>query len=175
MQFNAEYDWLQKQAKVIEGKGVLLPLRDVIVPLCVAETSIMEYNPEDSLIERVAIVQSIGLNLRNADKAYFNKWNKLIKLKNPFERVGAIFSCSNCYNSSISTNSLREHFSQRLVELSDINNEKVIHAMDRGNLVDTEVFPLLKEYFSILTSIDLTGFPALTGINKKVCKSCKEN
>ena len=49
---------------------------------------------------------------------------EFIKNQNPFEKVGLLFSCIDCYNSSISTNSLREHFSNRLVPSGTVGGLK---------------------------------------------------
>lgn len=174
MKFISQFKWLEKQAKVVNGNQILLPKSDLIIALNNVSSAIEEYNDELFLEKKIQLIQLIGINLRNSDKYFFNSWSEHMFKEHTFEKVGHIFyNCKECYKTAFTPNSLRKQYNDYLVELHILNNNEVIHCLEKGNMINTSVFPQLVEYFEIITSIDLTGFPELKGIDRKQCKKCR--
>lgn len=174
MKFISHHKWLKKQVKIVGENQILFPKSDLIVTLNNVSSAIDKYNEELFLEDKIQLIQLIGLNLRNADKSYFNGWSEYLFKENPFVKAGHIFNnCKECYNTALAPSTLRKHYNERLVELHQINNNEVIHCLEKGKIIDPKVFSLLVEYFYLFTSIDLTGFPELIGIDRKQCKKCK--
>lgn len=174
MKFISQYKWLEKQAKVVNGTHILLPKTDIIIALNNVCSTIDEYNDDLFLEKKIQLIQLIGINLRNSDKSFFNSWSEYLFKENTFEKVGHIFyNCKDCYNTAFAPSSLRRQYNEHLVELHILNNNEVIHCLEKGKMIKTEIFPQLVEYFEILTNIDLTGFPELIGIDRKQCKKCR--
>lgn len=175
MKFISPYKWLEKQAKVVNDSQIILPKTDIMISLNNVSSAIDEYNEDLFLEKKIQLIQLIGLNLRNADKSYFNEWNQFIIKANPFIKVSNIFNnCKTCYDTAFFPNTLRNNLNPRLAELHILNNNEVIHCLEKGKIISPENFPILVEYFELLTSIDLTGFPKLEGIDIIRCKKCRE-
>lgn len=174
MKFESQYKWLEKQAKVLNGNYILLPKTDLIIALNTVSSAIEEYDDNLFLEKKMQLIQLIGINLRNSDKSFFNCWSEHLFKVNTFEKVGHFFNnCKECYNIAFTPSSLRKYYNERLVELHILNNNEVIHCLEKGNMINPAIFPQLVEYFEILTNIDLTGFPELKGVDRKQCKNCK--
>lgn len=172
MKFESPHKWLEKQARFI-NEQLVLPANDIMIALNTVNEAINNYNDDLPLERKIQLIQIIGLNLRNADKSYFNSWNKSLIEGNPFEMVSEIFDgCKDCYSKALAASTLRNKFSPRLAELHIRNNDEVIHSLEKGNIIKTTIFPSLVEYFNILTSIDLITTPALEDIARKQCKKC---
>ena len=173
MKFISQHKWLEKQVKFNKTQ-IILPKINIIVCLNNVSAAIDEYNVDCPLEKKIQLIQTIGLNLRNADKGFFNEWSQNLFKLNSFEKVSNIFyGCNDCYQKAFAPNSLRKHYNDRLVELHILNNDKVIHSLEKGKIINPEVYPELVEYFDILTNIDLTGFPELKSMPRKQCKKCK--
>jgi hypothetical protein len=176
MKFESQYKWLEKQAKIVDERTLVIPRSDLIIALNAVSTAIDKYNDELFLEEKYSLVQQMGLNLRSADKSYFIGWSENVKNNNPFEKIKDIFyECRACYDTAFAPSGLRKNFNERLVELHTINNTEILHPLERGEMINIDRFPELVEYFEIITSIDLTGFPALNGLDRKQCKKCLQN
>jgi len=137
-------DWFIKAGAIIYDNDKLkLPIKDIIIPMHQASTSIEKYEKEKDLpqtmdiVGKVQLIQNIGINVRAADKAYFNLWSSAL-IKNSInneEAVSLFYGCKNCLQTSLSPNSLREHVAPKLKELSNLNNNRIIHAMDSGGMI----------------------------------------
>lgn len=159
---------------------VILPLKAILVPMHNASTSIEKYEKEKDkpqtmdLIGKMQLIQNIGLNVRAADKAYFNEWSKTIIANNIGNSdVVALFEgCKNCFQSSLSPNSLREFVSPGLKNLSDLNNTKIIHAMDSGGMIEEQDIHVVFDYYDEFLRLNLMYFPEVRSFPKKKCKEC---
>gem|GEM_PF-4185254 len=150
------------------------------MPMHHASVSIEKFNKEKDLpqtmdiLGRMQLIQSIGLNVRSADKAYFNKWSSSIidsEINN--KKTFQFFNnCIICFKKTFSSNSLREFISPTLKKLSDENNNKIIHAMDSGGMIKTEHFNIVFEYYNEFIKLNLLYFPPIENYPKKKCKNC---
>lgn len=163
-----------------ENDKLIQPMKCVLMPMHHASTSIEKYRKEKDLpqtmdlVGKMQLIQNIGLNVRTADKAYFNEWSNAIIQNglNSSEVIKLFEGCKNCFKKSFSGNSLREFVSPRLKELSDLNNEKIIHTMDSGKLIDNQDFQVVFDYYDEFIQLNLLSFPALKDLPKKKCKEC---
>ena len=159
---------------------VALPIKVIIMPMHNASTSIERYEREKhkpqtmDLVGKMQLIQNIGLNVRTADKAYFNEWSKALIAKNINEPnvINLFGGCKNCLQSSLSPNSLREFVSPKLKELSDQNNVKIIHAMDSGGMIQESDANIVFEYYNEFLSLNLMYFPEIKSLPIKRCKQC---
>lgn len=175
-------DWFVKAGvRLTPDDKLVLPLKCVLLPIHQASICIEKYKKEKDLpqtmnaIGRMQLVQNIGLNVRAADKAYFNEWSdSIIKNNINKEEVIELFGgCKNCFQSSISGNSLREFVSPALKELSDQNNVKIIHAMDSGQVIKGRDFHIVFDYYDEFLKLNLLFFPTTAmSLPKKKCKAC---
>jgi len=160
---------------------LVLPMKCVLVPIHQASTSIEKYEKEKylpqtmDLVGRIQLVQNIGLNVRVADKAYFNEWSSIIIEKNinNNEVIDLFGGCKNCFKTSLSGNSLREYVSPTLKALGDQNNSKIIHAMDSGKLIKESDTHIVFDYYEEFLKLNLMYYPALKSFPIKKCKECK--
>jgi len=174
---------------IIKAKGYLttedkliLPLKCILIPMHQASTSIEKYNKEKDLpqtmdlVGKMQLIQNIGLNVRAADKAYFNEWSKgLIQInKDNITSLKLFGGCINCLSKSLSGNSLREFVSLRLKELSDLNNAKIIHAMDSGKYINADDVHIVFDYYEEFLKLELLGFPGLKSLPISKCRECKK-
>jgi len=174
--------WLIKAGAYISFEDkIILPLKCVLIPMHHASTSIEKYHKEKDLpqtmdlVGKMQLIQNIGLNVRSADKAYFNEWSSTIVQNNiNNEDVIKLFGeCKNCFKKSLSGNSLREFVSPRLKELSDLNNTKIIHGLDSGKPIIPETdFHIVFDYYQEFLTLNLMHFPALKSLPKQKCKEC---
>lgn len=74
---------------------------------------------------------------------------------------------------SLSGNSLREFVSPCLKKLGDLNNIKIIHAMDSGKLINEHDVHVVFDYYDEFLKLNLMYFPALKSLPKKKCKECE--
>ena len=159
---------------------VHLPIKAILVPMHHASISIERYEKEKDkpqtmdIVGKMQLIQNIGLNVRAADKTYFNEWSKMLIQKNiNNNEVIALFgSCKNCFQSTLSPNSLREFVSSKLKILSDQNNEKIIHAMDSGGMIRESDIHIVFEYYDEFLRLNLMFFPEIRSLQKKKCKEC---
>jgi len=159
---------------------LILPMKCVLMQLHQASTSIEKYRKEMDLpqtmdlVGKMQLIQNIGLNVRAADKAYFNEWSITIIQNNidSTDVMNLFGGCKNCFKKSLSGNSLREFVSARLKELGDLNNIKIIHAMDSGKLINERDVHVVFDYYEEFIKLNLLYFPALKSLPKKKCKEC---
>lgn len=158
----------------------VLPIKGILVPMHHASTSIERYEKEKDksqtmdVIGRMQLIQNIGLNVRAADKAYFDEWSKALVCRNinNTEVIALFGGCKNCFQSSLSANSLREFVSPKLRLLSDQNNTKIIHALDSGGMIQESDFHVVFEYYDEFLRLNLLFFPEIKSLPKKKCKQC---
>ena len=175
--------WITKAKGYLSAEDkLILPMKCTLIPMHQASTSIEKYNKEKDfpqtmdLVGKMQLIQNIGLNVRAADKAYFNEWSEgLIQInKNNTASIKLFRDCKNCMSKSLSGNSLREFVSLRLKELSDLNNTKIIHAMDSGNLISEEDIHIVFDYYEEFLNLELLGFPELKSLPIRKCGECKK-
>ncbi len=174
-------DWFNKAGVTIsEDDKLQLPIRDIILPMHHASASIKRYEKEKDMpqtmdvFSKLQLIQNIGINVRAADKAYFNLWSSAL-IKNSINNEDAVLlfgGCKNCLQASLSPNSLREHVAPRLKELSDINNNKIIHAMDSGGMIKESDAHIVFEYYNEFLNLNLMYFPEIKSLKKRKCKQC---
>lgn len=174
-------NWLKKAGVTISDEDELkLPIRDIIMPMHQASICVERYEKEKDLTQtmdvygRLQLIQNIGINVRAADKAYFNLWSSaLIRSNINNEEVVCLFDgCKNCLQASLSPNSLREHVSPKLKELSELNNKKIIHAMDSGGMIKDSDAHIVFEYYNEFLNLNLMYFPEIKSLKKRKCKQC---
>ena len=174
-------DWFKKAGVTIYDNDKLqLPIRDIILPMHHASTSIERYEKEKDLPQtmdvfgKFQLIQNIGINVRAADKAYFNLWSSAL-IKNSINNEATVIlfgGCKNCLQASLSPNSLREHVAPKLKELSDLNNNKIIHAMDSGEMIKESDAHIVFEYYNEFLNLNLMYFPEIQSLKKRKCKQC---
>ena len=181
-------DWFKKAGATISDdwkiqhpfKGILLPMKDILSPMNNASTSIERYEKEKDLPQtmdvfgKLQLIQNIGLNVRAADKAYFNLWSSTL-IKNHINNEDHVLlygGCKNCLQASLSPNSLREHVAPKLKELSDLNNNKIIHVMDSGGMIKESNAYIVFEYYNEFLNLNLMNFPEIKLLKKRKCKQC---
>jgi len=168
-------DWLIKAGAFITPEGkIRMPMKFLLIPMNNASKSIVAYNSGLPLDERMRLVQTIGLNIRNADKAYFGNWSRTLVEVNKVNRVclSLFNNCMNCLAKSTSASALREHVSPELKRLGHENNDKIIHAMDSRNIIDSNDFHVVFEYYDCFLGLNLMFFPAIKDLQKQQCKEC---
>ena len=174
-------NWIVKAGGHLAAEDkLILPMKCVLMPMHQASTIIEKYRKEMNLpqtmdlVGKMQLIQNIGLNVRAADKAYFNEWSSVI-IQNDIDSTDVINlfgGCKNCFKKSLSGNSLREFVSTRLKELGDLNNNKIIHAMDSGKLINERDINIVFDYYDEFLKLNLLYFPALKSLPKKKCKEC---
>ncbi len=176
--------WITKAGgHLTKDDKIALPIKAILMPMHNASTSIERYEKEKDkpqtmdLIGKMQLIQNIGLNVRAADKAYFNEWSKTLITKNINEPsiVNLFGGCKNCLQSSLSPNSLREFVSPKLKELSDQNNEKIIHAMDSGGMIKETDTNIVFEYYDAFLALNLMYFAEIKSLPIKRCKQCSSS
>jgi len=175
-------NWITKAGGHLSRDGkIRLPIRAILLPMHHASTSIEQYKEEKDkpqtmdIVGKMQLIQNIGLNVRAADKAYFNMWSSAIidyNINNS-EVVKMFGGCKNCLKSSLSPNSLREQVSPKLKQLSDLNNTKIIHTMDSGGMIKESDIHIVFEYYDEFLSLNLMSFPEVNTLPKKKCNKCK--
>lgn len=173
-------DWFKKAGVILSDEKLQLPIKDIILPMHHASTSIEKYEKEKNLPQtmdvfgKLQLIQNIGISVRAADKAYFNLWSSaLIKNSINNEEVVRLFGgCKNCLQMSLSPNSLREHVAPKLKELSDLNNIKIIHAMDSGGMLNESDSYIVFEYYNEFLNLNLMFFPEVKELKIRKCKQC---
>ncbi|WDP92307.1 MAG: hypothetical protein HUN04_22315 [Desulfobacter sp.] len=182
-EFIAPNQWLTKAGAFLSKSGKpILPIKAILMPMHQASVSIERYKQDKDkpqtmdLIGKRQLIQNIGLNVRSADKAYFNTWSKNIIESNIDNRsaVELFNGCKNCLQSSLSPNSLREYISPKLKELSDLNNSKIIHSMDTGGMIKEKNFNIVFDYYNEFMKINLMHYPEIKSLPIKRCKECLE-
>lgn len=170
--FFSEHKWLEKQVKIIWNR-IILPNKDIMHSLILAERNIKKYENGLDMLDKIEKIQLIWLNLRWADIAYFNSFEKKIRKTKEYKKSENIFNCKWCYDKTLSARELRKKFNPRLIELNNINNDEIIHAMDKWKPPNIKLIKELKEYFNILTTeTDLTWYPQLNILPISKCSSC---
>jgi hypothetical protein len=174
-------DWFQKAGVIISNDDKLrLPIREILLPMHHASICIERYEKEKDrsqtmdVFGKLQLIQNIGINVRVADKAYFNLWSSAI-ITNTINNEASVIQfggCKNCLQATLSPNSLREHVAPKLKELSDLNNEKIIHAMDSGGMIKESDFYIVFKYYNEFLNLNLLYFPAIESLKKKKCKQC---
>ena len=175
--------WITKAGGYLSVEDKLIfPMKCILMPMHQASTSIEKYNKEKhlpqtmDLLGKMQLIQNIGLNVRAADKAYFNEWSQaLIQInRDNMDSLKLFSDCKNCMSKSLSGNSLREFVSLRLKELSDLNNTKIIHAMDSGKLIREGDTHIVFDYYEEFLKLELLYFPELKSLPIKKCGGCKK-
>lgn len=173
--------WITRAGGHVSEEGnCVLPMKDILVPMHNASTSLVQYEAEkdeSQTMDRVGkmqLIQGIAYNVRAADKAYFGLWSKTlieinIKLPATVELFGG---CKNCLQSSFSQNALREHVSPELKLLSDLNNENIIHKLDSGGIIQEQDYEIAIRYYNEFLNLNLMFYPEVKSLKKKVCREC---
>lgn len=174
-------DWLKKAGvKIYSDDKLRLPIRDIILPMHHASISIERYEKEEDqpqtmdVFGKLQLIQNIGINVRAADKAYFSLWSTAL-IRNSIYNEEAVLlfgGCKNCLQASLSPNSLREHVSPKLKKLSDLNNNKIIHAMDSGGMIKESDFHIVFEYYNEFLDLNLMYFSEIKSLKKRKCREC---
>ncbi len=174
-------EWISKAGgHLTKEDKVILPIRAILIPMHNASTSIERYEKEKDMPQtmdvagKMQLIQNIGLNIRAADKAYFNEWSKTLISINIHNRdvIKLFGECNNCFQSSLSPNSLREFVSPELKTLSDQNNIKIIHAMDSGDMIKESDTHIVFEYYDKFLQLNLMYFPEIKSLPIRKCKEC---
>jgi hypothetical protein len=170
-------NWITKAGAYLSSEDKLvLPMKLTLVPLNNASKCIEEFEDNLQLDVRIRLVQTIGLNVRNADKAYFNEWSSILIEKNIHNEtaVHLFGGCKNCFQKSLSANALREHVSPKLKQLSDANNTKIVHSMDTGTILQETDFHVAFDYYNCFMELNLMHFPEVKSLPTLKCKTCEK-
>lgn len=107
----SENNWWNKAGAFVDKKTMTLhlPMKHILVSMKNASHCVETYNEALPLDERMLTIQTLSINLRNADKAYFQKWSEgLIEANISDENVLKVFNnCNSCLRKKILLNDQR--------------------------------------------------------------------
>lgn len=161
--------WFTKVGiKVDDNGNMVLPMKFVILPISIASEGLEKYKDDLLWGEKIKIIQSVALNIRNAETAYFEKWSYSILESN--KETLPIFPCRECFNKTMSPSHLRLIASPQLSKLREEINKKIIHATENNFLVVPNIIDIVKNYYDEFLKLNLFYFSEIENIPVLFCK-----
>ena len=165
-------NWLTRAGSFLDKEDNLhLPMNNILVSMTNASHCIEQYQESLSHDEKLRLVQTLALNVRSADTAYFKQWSKALVSLND-QNWKSLFECFNCFTKTLSPESLRAHVFPQLKEIRELVNIKIIHSLENSITVKSEDFQVAFDYYDMFFQLNLMSYPAITNLQKLKCKEC---
>ena len=171
-QIVSKNDWLVRAGAFLDEKDHLhLPMKHIVVSMTNASHCIEQYQESLPHDEKLRLVQTLALNVRSADTAYFKQWSKTLVSSND-QNWKRLFGCFNCFTKTLSPESLRARALPSLKEARDHVNVKIIHSLENAITVKSEDFEVAFSYYDLFFKLNLMSYPAIYNLQKLKCKEC---
>ncbi len=161
-EFDSANNWLERAGACIRNNKPIMPHLFLTVPMNAASEAVEIYNNDDSYNSRLKAVQTIALNVRTAETAFFKRIAKILKEVN--KQLG-IEICHYC---------IRNHmFGTNFKELRKLANSKIIHRMEEEAMISVEDFQIAIDYYNEMFKLPLVDpitWKETKGI--PMCKNC---
>ncbi len=171
-QIVSKNNWLTRAGAFLDKRDNLhLPMKHIVVSITNASHCIEQYEESLPHDEKLRLVQTLALNVRSADTAYFKQWSKaLVSLNDKNWR--SLFGCFNCFTRALSPESLRAHVLPLLKEARELVNVKIIHSLENSVTVKSDDFEVAFTYYDLFFHLNLMSYPAVHNLQKLKCKEC---
>lgn len=171
-QIVSKNNWLTRAGAFLDEKDHLhLPMKHIVVSMTNASHCIEQYQESLPHDEKLRLVQTLALNVRSADTAYFKQWSKTLVSSND-QNWKRLFECFNCFTKTLSPESLRARVLPPLNEAREHVNVKIIHSLENAITVKAEDFESAFTYYDLFFQLNLMSYPAIYNLQKLKCKEC---
>jgi len=153
-------NWFNKVGvKVNENGKMVLPMKFLLIPISIASEELEKYKEELLWGEKIKIIQSISLNVRNAETKYFESWSHSIIMAN--QNFPSVFPCSECFSKTMSPSHLRLICNPELSKLREEVNNKIIHVTENNKILIPNLINQAKQYYGTFLKMNLFNFPKI--------------
>ena len=171
-QIVSKNNWLTRAGAFVDEKDHLhLPMKHIAVSMTNASHCIEQYEESLPHDEKLRLIQTLALNVRSADTAYFKHWSKALVSLNG-QNWKRFFGCFNCFTKKLSPESLRAHVLPPLKEAREHVNVKIIHSLENAVTVRSEDFGVAFTYYDLFFQLNMMSYPAIHNLQKLKCKEC---
>ncbi|MEL7666499.1 MAG: hypothetical protein AAGU06_03700 [Candidatus Shapirobacteria bacterium] len=162
-------NWLNKiGVKIDENGKMILSMKFVLIPISIASEELEKYKEELLWGEKIKIIQSIALNVRNAETKYFESWSQSIIMAN--QNFPSTFPCSECFSKTMSPSHLRLISNSELSKLREEVNNKIIHVTENNKILIPSLIDQAKQYYDAFLKMNLFHFPEIKNMPILFCK-----